>query len=126
MHELSIASSIAEHVMAFANTPPAKRITKVIVSIGEMTCVEPEQLRFSYEAITKETPLEESGLEFEKVPVRVFCRQCGYEGKPRYWEDARADSTIAIATLQCPQCGKTAEASEGHDCTIKTIRYVQI
>jgi hydrogenase nickel insertion protein HypA len=126
MHELSIASSIAETVMGFAETPPAKKIMKVIIRIGELTCVEPEQLSFSYTAITKETPLEDSELEFETVKAQVVCRHCGYEGNPRYWEEARADANLAIATLQCPQCGKAAEASQGHDCTIRTIGYVEL
>lgn len=126
MHELSIASSIAETVMDFVERPPAKKIVKVILRIGELTCVEPEQLRFSYQAITKETPLEDSKLEFETVPAQVVCRHCGYEGRPRYWEDARSDGNLAIATLQCPQCGQATEAAEGHDCSIRTIRYVEL
>jgi hydrogenase nickel insertion protein HypA len=126
MHELSIASSIAETVMEFAEKPPAKKIMKVIIRIGELTCVEPEQLRFSYMAITKETPLEDSELEFEQTKAQVFCRHCGYEGTPRYWDGARSDASLAIATLQCPQCGQETEASAGHDCTIRTIRYVEL
>lgn len=92
------------------------------MQIGELTCVEPEQLKFSYMAITRETPLEDSTLEIEETEARVACAHCGYEGKPKYWDDALADTLIA--TLQCPNCGKATEATQGHECTIKTIRYV--
>jgi hydrogenase nickel incorporation protein HypA/HybF len=125
MHELSIASSIVDHVLEFAETPPAKKVLKVIVRIGELSCVEPEQLIFSYQAITKETPLEESTLETEQTPARVACGSCGYEGSPKYWDDARGDAGVAIATLQCPKCGHAAGIAEGNDCVIKTIRYVE-
>jgi len=123
MHELSIASSIVESVLTFAEGPPPRKIVKVLLQIGELTCVEPEQLAFCYTAITRETALEGSTLEIEPVKAEVVCRHCGYEGRPRYWDDALADT--CIATLQCPRCDKATEAVGGHECTIRTIRYVE-
>jgi hydrogenase nickel incorporation protein HypA/HybF len=122
MHELSIASSMVDSVMEFVETPPPKKVVKILLQIGELTCVEPEQLKFSYMAITRETVLEESELEIEETEALVACSHCGYAGKPKYWDDALADTRIA--TLQGPQCGRAAEATQGHECTIKTIRYV--
>ena len=29
------------------------------------------------------------------------------------------------SSLQCPQCGQATETTRGHDCTIRTIRYVE-
>ena len=124
MHELSIANSIVESVLAFAEGPPARKVVKVILQIGELTCVEPDQLSFCYMAITKETPIEDSELEIERVDAEVFCRHCGYEGRPKYWDDALADTRVA--TLECPKCAKATEAGQhGHECTIRTIRYVE-
>ncbi len=48
MHELSIASTLVESVLEFANTPPPKKVLKVLLQIGELTCVEPDQLSFCY------------------------------------------------------------------------------
>jgi hydrogenase nickel incorporation protein HypA/HybF len=123
MHELSIASSIVDSVLAFAEEDPARKIVKVILQIGELTCVEHEQLSFCYMAITRETPLEDSTVEIETINAEVNCSHCGYEGRPKYWDDALADT--CVATLQCPQCGKATEAIRGHECTIRTIRYVE-
>jgi hydrogenase nickel incorporation protein HypA/HybF len=123
MHELSIASTLVENVLEFATTPPPKKILKVLLQIGELTCVEPEQLRFCYTAVTKETAIEDSTLEIEQVKAEVSCPHCGYAGAPKYWDDAL--SAGPIATLQCPQCGKAVETTHGHDCTIRTIRYVE-
>ena len=123
MHELSIASTLVENVLEFAASPPPKKIVKVLLQIGELTCVEPEQLKFCYESVIKETPIEDSTLEIERVPAEVACPHCGYAGLPKYWEDARAGEKIA--TLECPRCGKAAETTQGHDCTIRTIRYVE-
>jgi hydrogenase nickel incorporation protein HypA/HybF len=123
MHELSIASTLMENVLDFAASPPPKRILKVLLQIGELTCVEPDQLKFCYESVTKETPIEDSELEIERVDAQVACPHCGYAGAPKYWEDAL--SAGRVATLECPQCGKAAETTHGHDCTIRTIRYVE-
>jgi hydrogenase nickel incorporation protein HypA/HybF len=123
MHELSIASTLVESVLDFANTPPPKKVLKVLLQIGELTCVEPEQLSFCYSAVIQDTPIEGSTLEIERVPAEVACPHCGYAGPPKYWEDAL--SAAPVATLQCPTCGKTTETTHGHDCTIRTIRYVE-
>lgn len=123
MHELSIASAIIESVMEFATASPGRKILGVRLLVGELTCVEPEQLRFSYTALSRETPLEDSALEIERADAEVHCRNCSYRGRPKYWDDALSDTLVA--TLQCPACGKAAEATRGHECTIKTIRYVQ-
>ena len=86
------------------------------MAIGELTCIEAEQLRFSYEAITKETAIENSTLKVERAEASVNCSHCGYEGRPKYWDN--------VATLQCPMCGQTTEALSGHECSIKGVKYV--
>jgi hydrogenase nickel incorporation protein HypA/HybF len=123
MHELSIASSLVESVLDFATTPPPKKVLKVLLQIGELTCVEPDQLQFCYTSIIPETAIEGSTLEIERVPAQVRCPHCGYAGAPKYWDDAQAGAPVA--TLQCPTCGKAVETTNGHDCTIRNIRYVE-
>jgi hydrogenase nickel incorporation protein HypA/HybF len=123
MHELSIASAIVEHVLEFAESDPPKKILGVRLLIGELSCIEPEQLSFCYAAITKETAIENSTLEIERVEAEVSCPNCSYRGRPKFWEDALSD--VVVATLQCPSCGKAAEAVQGHECTIRTIRYAE-
>jgi hydrogenase nickel incorporation protein HypA/HybF len=123
MHEFSIASSLVESVLEFASTPPPKKVLRVLLQIGELTCVEPDQLEFCYSSIIPETDIRDSKLEIERVPAEVKCPHCHYAGPPKYWEDAR--DAAPVATLQCPQCGRTTETTHGHDCTIRTIRYVE-
>jgi hydrogenase nickel incorporation protein HypA/HybF len=123
MHELSIASTIVERVLEFAEGDPARKILGVRLLVGELSCIEPEQLRFCYSAVTKETALEDSNLEIERCEAEVSCPYCSYRGRPKFWEDALSD--VVVATLQCPSCGKAAEAVRGHECIIQTIRYVQ-
>ena len=58
MHELSIASGPGRKTPRFAEKNPDKKIVEVRVAIGEFSQIEEEQLRFCYEAIITETPLD--------------------------------------------------------------------
>ena len=121
MHEFSIATTLVEDVLKFAEEHGATKVVRVRLGIGELTCIQSEQLKFCYESVITETALADSKLEIETIPARVACSNCGYEGPPKYWMDSLAD--VPIATFQCPTCGKSVEAIQGHECAIKTIQY---
>ena len=121
MHEFSIATTLVEDVLKFAEKQGATKVVRVRLGIGELTCVQSEQLKFCYESVITETALAGSELEIETIPARVACSHCGYQGAPKYWMDSLAD--FPIATFQCPTCGKSVEAIQGHECAIKTIQY---
>jgi len=121
MHEFSIASGLVEKLLDFAEQNPDKKIVEVRVAIGEFTQVEEEQLRFCYESIITEMPIAGSRLTIEAVPGKVFCPHCSYNGPPKYWDGALHG--LPVATLQCPDCGKAAEAVAGNECSIRSLRY---
>ena len=122
MHELSIAASLVESVLEFVEAHPGGNVLAVRMAVGELTCVDADQLCFCYESVTTETVLEGSTLEIETMPAMVRCRFCEYAGIPKYWEDALAG--MRVATLECPECGKATQAIQGHECAIKSIKYV--
>ena len=123
MHEFSIASGLVEKMLDFASANPDKKIVEVRVAIGEFTQIEEEQLRFCYESIITEMPIAGSQLTIESVPGRVACAHCSYSGPPKYWEGAL--SGMAVPTLECPGCGRAAEAIEGEECAIRSVRFTQ-
>ena len=122
MHEFSIATQIVESVLDFARERQAGEVLRVRLQIGDLTCIQTEQLTFCFNSITRETPMAKTLLEIEPVAARVRCPHCSYQGRPRYWKDALVAATIP--TLQCPQCGKAAEATRGHECEIKSVQFV--
>lgn len=124
MHELSIASGLVEKLLDFAAKNPDKKIIEVRLAVGELSHIEDEQLRFCYEAVITETPLEGSKLEIEKIEAMVKCPHCSYRGRPKYWDGAL--SGIPIATLECPSCGKTTEATDGQECAIRSLRLSEL
>jgi len=118
---MSIASGLMDKLLEFALANPDKAIVEVRLSIGELMHIEHEQLRFCYEAISAGTILEGSTLEIETIHSIVQCPHCSYFGEPKYWDDILV--ATSVVTLQCPQCGKSAEAIRGHECAIRSVRY---
>ena len=124
MHEFSLATQIVESVREFVERQRGDRdVRKVRLWVGELAGVEPEQLRFCYNSITRETPLAHSVLEITVAPAQVRCSNCRYQGSPQYQNGAFARARVA--TLQCPRCGKSVEATVGHDCELKAIELVE-
>src|SRR4051794_16607723 len=122
MHELSIVSGLVESVLDFVAVHSIKKVLGVRLCVGELTHLGVEQLRFCYTAMIEQTAIQGSTLEVEPVPAAVNCSHCSYRGAPKYWEEAL--SLMPVPTLQCPQCGKATEATQGHECAIKSIKYV--
>ena len=120
MHEFSIASGVVETVLAYAETHGVRKIVEVRMLVGELTCVEAEQLKFCFGAITKDTALEDAVLEIDTSAAAVRCPHCSYEGPPKYWEGARVGAFLP--TLECPTCGRAAEPIAGLDCAITSIK----
>ncbi|HZQ24149.1 MAG TPA: hydrogenase maturation nickel metallochaperone HypA [Terriglobales bacterium] len=93
MHEMSIASSILEAVASEAARCPGSRPEKVGVRIGELAAVDPESLRFCFEALIRDTDLQQLELEIEFKPRRHGCSGCGEE------------FNVIDYNIECPHCG---------------------
>jgi hydrogenase nickel incorporation protein HypA/HybF len=68
MHEMGVANSILEAVHRELDRYPGRRAVKVAVRIGEFAGLDPESLKFCFEALTKATGLEELELAVEWRP----------------------------------------------------------
>jgi hydrogenase nickel incorporation protein HypA/HybF len=94
MHEMGIANSVIEAVYAEAAHYPGCIPRKVALRIGELAAVDPDALRFCFEALTRETDLEALELEIEVCPRCHRCLACSAEFNVKDYDFA------------CPQCGK--------------------
>jgi len=79
MHELGIAQSVIDAVQIEAARHPGAKPSKVAVRIGELSAIDPEALRFSFDALIRESELEGLELEIEVCPRRHRCDDCGTE-----------------------------------------------
>ncbi|MGA2002106.1 MAG: hydrogenase maturation nickel metallochaperone HypA [Terriglobales bacterium] len=93
MHEMGIASSILDGVAAETRRRPGSRPVKVGVRVGELAGLDPDALRFAFEALTIDTPLAGLQLDIEYRASRSRCRDCNHEFEVKNYE------------LLCPACG---------------------
>jgi len=82
MHELALSQSIIELVLERAQQEGLSTITRVVLEIGAAAGVEPESLRFCFDAVTRDTPAQGAELRIEAVPLWARCRDCGLEFEP--------------------------------------------
>jgi hydrogenase nickel incorporation protein HypA/HybF len=122
VHEFSVTSQIVQSVLAEAEKRGAKKVTEVDLIVGKLTFLGLEQVRFAFEALTKDTILEGAKLVIEEQEGVVKCRNCGYEGGFKYEDDPLYH--VPVPTLKCPQCGNVVSIAAGKECTIKSIKMM--
>lgn len=113
MHEMALAESTLEIVVATARRSGAERVTAVRLEIGVLSQVEPEALRFCFDAVTRGSLAERARLEIVATPGAAWCMPCG--------------ETVALAALgqPCPHCGSyQLTVVQGEAMRVKDIEIV--
>jgi hydrogenase nickel incorporation protein HypA/HybF len=77
MHELSAATAILRTVQQTSEGKNSRKITKIRIEIGELTLLNPEQLRFCFGIAAKGTNAEDAELEVKVNPATIECSSCG-------------------------------------------------
>jgi hydrogenase nickel incorporation protein HypA/HybF len=90
MHEMSITQSVVEICEGHAG---GRRVTDVVMEIGELSGVVPDSIEFCFEACTKGTLLEGARLKLEMIAAIGSCPSC--------------TGQFPVASLfdPCPGCG---------------------
>jgi len=111
LHEYSVAYQIYEtlkHVIE--ERGDVKKVKKVILEIGELTLINPEQLEFCFSAITSEDEImKDSELEIEMKKAVVECEKCGKV------------ENLTPGIFICLKCGSPLKISGGRDLVIKSV-----
>jgi len=93
MHELSVCLSLLRQVERIARENNAKRVTRISVTLGPLSGVEPDLLRNAYPLAVAGSVAEHAELQIEVSDVVVKCSQCG------------AESPAKPNRLLCGACG---------------------
>jgi hydrogenase nickel incorporation protein HypA/HybF len=96
MHELSIATTIAELAQRCAC---GRKVSRIELRVGHRRQVVPSTLISGFQLITKGTPLEGACLALEIVPLRGRCVDCGVEGPLRAFPLACSSCSSASVRL---------------------------
>lgn len=96
MHEMSIAEGVIQVLEEQAVAQAFHRVTCVRLEIGPLAAVEPESLRFCFDAVTRGTLAEGARLEIIDLPGEAWCLQCAAQVPIRQ----RYDSCIHCGSYQ--------------------------
>ncbi len=112
MHEMGIAMNLYRTCRAEVEKHGSGRMQKVRVAIGELSAIDPELLRFAWEATVENS---DAGCELEVDWRRAvqYCPQCEAI-KPR-----AENSWLMI----CPDCGSPLRVEGGYELDLLEITF---
>ena len=119
MHEISIAGAIIDSVLDCAKKNDAKKVNEIFLEIGELTALNPDQLKFIFESITAGTVAEGAKYNIKVIKPMIRCKNCSYSGTIEIFENLH----FFLPTIKCPGCGDTdVEIIAGRECFVKKIK----
>lgn len=125
MHEVSVVTGLVDAVISELSKYNVEKVNSVTVTIGDLTNLGEEQMRFAYEIVTRDTVLEGSEFIVEHEPIELKCDSCGFWGPAKVLSDPDFDShTIPI--LACPECGGSVKVMKGQSCMVKCMDIEEV
>ena len=103
MHELSIAESILDAVRKEIALHPGTVPTRVGVKIGSMAAIDPEALKFCFDAIVNGTDWAELKLDTNVILASRICNNC------------RNVFVVEDYNSICPACSSGETTPDGGD-----------
>ncbi|MBK8972902.1 MAG: hydrogenase maturation nickel metallochaperone HypA [Hahellaceae bacterium] len=111
MHELSLVEALLDQLTSTAQAEDLQRITALTVSVGTLSHVSTEALRFCFEACQRGTVAESAVLTIESETGHARCPACQREAPAQDWLDC------------CPYCGQAGrQIIRGRDVRLKSIQ----
>ncbi len=110
MHEMSLAEGILQIVEDHARKGDFRRVTAVVLEIGQLSGVEVEALRFAFDAVTRGSVAENAEMQVISLPGSGWCLGCS------------RDVTVAQLYDPCPHCGGyQIHVTGGSDMRVKEL-----
>ncbi|MBW9265608.1 MAG: hydrogenase maturation nickel metallochaperone HypA [Candidatus Thiodiazotropha sp. (ex. Lucinisca nassula)] len=110
MHEMSLCEGVLQVLEEQAVTQGYSMVKRVWLEIGALSGVEPEAMRFGFEAVMKGTLADSARLEIIHLPGEAWCMQCS---KP---------VQVTARYEACPECGSyQLQVTGGDEMRIKEL-----
>ena len=103
MHEASIVEALLEAARDEMLRAGAERILRLQVTVGALSGVNVEALRFAFDMLAPGTPAEGAELEVVETRALCSCRACGEE------------NPVEDPFSACPACGSVDVRIRGGD-----------
>ena len=109
MHEYSLMRSLLKQVLSLAETHQAIGVQEVVLSVGELSGVEPSLLAPAFHELSQGTPAAQARLTIERVPLEGECELC--QGVTR----------IEALRFLCSACGGTLRVLCGEELRLERV-----
>lgn len=93
MHELSVANSIIISLEKLKKQNNFSVLQRIKISVGRISGVDAEALRFALESLRKSTLLGSAELDISLQELKIKCNVCG------------AETEVAQFDFKCASCG---------------------
>ena len=112
-----MAQGILNAVLETAEANDAIKVTDMVIEIGKLAMLNPEQLKFMLGVLCKDTIAENAEIVIEDIDVEIKCYNCDFEGIADI-----DDSDHYAPMILCPKCeSHRVEVLNGRDVTVKNI-----
>ncbi len=110
MHEMSLAEGVLQLIEDAAQREGFTRVTGVWLEIGQLAAVEPEALRFCFDAVTRSSVAEGAKLEIVDLHGQGWCLKCC------------VTVPMSESLGACPQCGShQVQVTGGTEMRVKEL-----
>ncbi|UCG70399.1 MAG: hydrogenase maturation nickel metallochaperone HypA [Thermoplasmata archaeon] len=118
MHEFSMMMDIVEAALKSIENYDVENVEKVYLDVGELTFLNPEQLKFSFNVLTQENILKGAELVIGVKKTEVECTSCGFRGS---LENKPEENHFRIPQISCPKCNGKVNLLSGRECILRNI-----
>lgn len=113
MHELSLLENVRDILQDHAIAENFTYVEKITLEIGQLSCVEPEALRFAFDVVMKESIAAKAELILSEQEGLGICQQCN---KP---------TPLANLYDPCQFCEHPfVKVTQGHEMKIKDLMVI--
>lgn len=113
MHELSVATELYQGLRSEVEARGGTRIVSARIRVGELSAIEPELLRFAWEALVAAGPDAGAQLEIEWCAVIATCPDCGVV------EPAPSRGWLRL----CPHCSAPVRLEDGRELDVLSLAF---
>jgi hydrogenase nickel incorporation protein HypA/HybF len=110
MHEIGLCEGILDSVLRRAR---GREVSVVRVRVGVLHVVDEESMAQGFSLVAHGTEAAAARLEIVTVPVKVVCRDCGY------------DQQTFDLIVSCPRCHGHIGVIGGDDLVLESLTYAK-
>jgi len=110
MHEMSLAEGVLQILQDQGQAQNFSQVKTVWLELGELSHVDPDAIRFCFDAVTQDSIAQGAKLEIIRTPGAAWCHDCS--------------KTVAVSSLidPCPECaGYKLQVTGGDDMRVHEL-----